>query len=270
MHRLGAVLFCLLAGAAMGAAQTSVSSTTSTSTTATITKDPQAIALAQKTLAAMSGAQAIAMVADSRASGSFTIAADAASPYPITLETQGTQKMRTTLTRPSGNVIRVLNGGVAAVIHADGSVRKLDANNTMAERIDHIPLLSLISEYQNANIEIVPGPAPNTFAVTLIPTAALADYYRGLTKTIFTVDPNSGLITSTQLTAHGEGSMKDTYQVQIVYANYQAVNGVMVPFHQTTYENGTMTSDLVINSIAFNVGVPDSDFTLPAEVANAN
>jgi hypothetical protein len=31
-----------------------------------------------------------------------------------------------------------------------------------------------------------------------------------------------------------------------------------------------MTTDLVLNSIAFNVGVPDSDFALPAEVANAN
>jgi hypothetical protein len=270
MQRLGALLFCLVAGAAMAAAQTSVGSTTSSSTTTTITKDPQAIALAQKALAAMGGLQAIATITDSRASGTFTIAADAASPYPITLETQGTLKVRSTLARPSGSVVRILNGGVAAVIHADDSVRKLDANNTMAQRVDHIPLLSLISEYQNANIEITLGAAPNTFAATLIPTTALADYYRGITKTIFTVDPNSGLITSMQFTAHGEGSMKDTYQVQIVYANYQAVNGVMVPFHQTTYENGTMTTDLVLSSIAFNVGVPDSDFTLPAEVVNAN
>jgi hypothetical protein len=269
MQRLGALLFCLLAVAAMAAAQISVSSTiTNTSTANTITKDPQAIALAAKTLAAMGGVQAIATITDSRASGSFTIAADAGSPYPITLETQGTQKARTTLVRSSGNVVRILNGGVAAVIHADGSVRTLDANNTMAQRVDHIPLLSLISEYQNGNIELTQGPTPNSFAVTMIPQTALADYYRGLTKTIFTVDANSGLITSMQLTAHGEASMTDTYQVQILFANYQAVNGVMVPFHQTTYEDGTMTSDLVLNSIAFNVGVPDSDFALPAEVAN--
>ena len=270
MQRPGALLFSLVASVAMVAAQTSVTSTTTTTTASAITKDPQAIALAVKVLGAMGGAQAIATIADSRASGTFTIATDAASPYPITLETQGTQKVRTTLTRPSGNNVRILNGGVAAVIHADGSVRTLDANNTMAQRVDHIPLLSLISEYQNGNIEVTSGPVPNSFAVTMIPQTAMADYYRGLTKTIFTVDPNSGLITSMQLTAHGEGSMTNTYQVQVVYANYQTVNGVMVPFHQTTYENGTMTTDLVLNSIAFNVGVPDSDFTLPAVVANAN
>ena len=269
MRRPGALLFCLVAGAVIAAAQTSVTSTSTTAPSA-ITKDPQAIALAAKAIAAMGGVQAIATITDSRASGTFAIASDSASPYPIMLETQGTQKVRTTLTRPNGANIRILNGGVAAVIHADGSVRTLDANNTMAQRVDHIPVLSLISEYQNGNIEVTSGPVPNSFAVTLIPTTAIGDYYRGLTKTIFTVDPNSGLIISMQLTAHGEGSLKDTYPVQIVYANYQAVNGVMVPFHQTTYENGTMTTDLVLNSVAFNVGVPDSDFTLPAEVANAN
>ena len=264
MNRSGTLLlFALLCSL------TAISSAQTASPSTPIAKDPQALALAQQAIAAMGGAQAIGAITDSRATGTFTIAADPASPYSIDLETEGTQKARSTLARPNGNTIRILNGGIAAVVRPDGSVRQLDSNNTMAQRVDHIPLLSLLSEYQNANIEVTGGPTPNSFAVTLIPATTLATYYRGLTKTIFNVDPSSGLVASMQLTAHGEGSLSDTYQVQIVYSNYQPVNGVMVPFHQTTYENGKLSTDLVLTSITFNVGVPDSDFTLPAEVTNA-
>ena len=54
-----------------------------------------------------------------------------------------------------------------------------------------------------------------------------------------------------------------------VFSDYHLVGGVMVPFHQTGYMNGRLQFDLTLTSIAFNVGVPDSDFILPAGVPNA-
>src|SRR5438552_3919626 len=123
-------------------------------TTTALTKDPQAMALAARALIAMGGQPSIA---DSRATGSLTLASNPSSALPIVLESQGTHKARTAVQRATGTSVRVMNGGAAGLQRADGSARTLLSKNSISERITYIPALSLLSEFQNANVEIALG-----------------------------------------------------------------------------------------------------------------
>src|SRR5439155_25825506 len=123
---------------------------------------------------------------------------------PIVLETQGTHKARTAVQRTNGISLRVMNGGAAAIQRADGSARTLLSKNSIGERISYLPVLSLVSEFQNANVEVTLGSVPNSFTLSYILDSAKADFYRTATKTIYTVDPVTGLITSMEITNFAE------------------------------------------------------------------
>src|SRR5438128_2859128 len=185
MFHCRVLLLCLSVSlAALTSAQT---------TSGVLTKDPQAIALAARALLAMGGQQAIA---DSRTTGTLTLVSDPSSVLPIVLESQGTHKARTAVQRATGTSVRIMNGGAAGLQRADGSTRTLLSKNSIAERITYIPALSLLSEFQNANVEIALGSAPNTFTLSCVPDSTKADFYRNATKTTYAVDPASGLIIS--------------------------------------------------------------------------
>src|SRR5256885_16606761 len=67
----------------------------STSTPFKITKDPEAVAVVQKALAAMGGAQALLYYQDSEATGNATVyGGGTQATYPITLKSKGTQETR--------------------------------------------------------------------------------------------------------------------------------------------------------------------------------
>ena len=258
MFRSRVLLFCLSASlASIAFAQT---------TTTAVTKDPQAMALAARSLLAMGGQQTIA---DSRATGILTLASDPSSALPIVLESQGTHKARTVIQRANGASVRVMNGGSAGLRRGDGSTRMLLSKNSLGERITYIPAMSLLSEFQNANVEVTLGSAPNTFTLSYIPDFTKADFYRAATKTTYTMDPATGAVASMDVTNFAEDNPGSGVPERTVFFDYRLVNGVMVPFHQTGYMNGKLQFDLTLDSVAFNVGVPDADFVVPTAVTNA-
>ena len=208
-------------------------------------------------------------IADSRATGSLTLASNPSSALPIVLESQGTHKARTAVQRANGTSLRIMNGGAAGLQRSDGSARTLLSKNSIGERITYIPALSLLSEFQNANVEVTLGSAPNTFTLSCVPDSAKADFYRTATKTTYAVDSASGLIISMEITNFAEEDPASGVPEKTVFSDYRLVSGVMVPFHQTSYMNGKLQFDLTLTSVGFNVGVPDSDFVLPTGVTNA-
>jgi hypothetical protein len=239
----------------------------------TITKDPQAIAVAQKALAAMGGAQALLAYQDSQATGNYTVYGGLTpTTYPITLKCKGTQETRVELQKPSGTAVRVVNQGQGAISRPDGSVIHLLMNNTLAERVNHIPLLSILAEYQNGNISIqyqgtaaVGGQTADVVAVSLVPTtdAIQGPLFAATTQTMFYVDQTTGLIDKIQFTNYAENDPNSPQRVEVYLGSWESVNGISVPFHQTTYTDGNMESDLVLSSVSFNVGLADSEFVLP-------
>jgi len=245
---------------------------TTTQPTTAIVKDAQALTLAQQSLAAMGATQALAF-ADSLATGQAQIfKPDGTSiTLPITKKSKGTTMVRTELQRPEGTQVRIMSNGAAVIQKANGSVRSLITNNTVAERVEHIPALSLLTEAANTNMEVkyvgpdsVNGQPADVISISYIPAAAQdPNLWRTMTRTLFYIDQTTKLVSKVQYQNFAENNTNLSDKVEVFFSNYQQVSGVSVPFQQSTYSDGQLLSTITLTSIAFNVGLTSTDFNLP-------
>jgi|SRR5579859_4957496 len=246
-----------------------------TTPAATIQRDPQAITLVQQSLAAMGTAQAL-LLGDSVATGQAQIFKPdgTSATFPITKKSIGTTMVRTELQRPEGTQVRVMNGGAAAIQMASGSIRPLVANNTMAERVEHIPALSILCEWGDTNMELVylgadtvNGQAADVVSVSQIPANAQdSSFWRSMTQTLFYIDRSTKFVSKVQYQKVAENNTNLSEKVEIFFSNYRAVSGVFVPFQYSTYSDGRLLTTVAFSSVSFNTGLAATDFNLP--VAN--
>jgi hypothetical protein len=239
----------------------------------TVVKDPQAVAVIQTAITAMGGAQALLNYQDSVANGTLTksVGSNPVS-FPIVLMSKGRQETRVELQRANGMSVRIVNQGQGAIQRADGTVVHLSMNNTLAERVNHVPLLSILADYQDGKIALayrgsaqVNGQTTDVVAISFVPTndPVQGPLFSKMTETLFYVDQTTSLIDKIQYRNNDEGSSNGSQLVELYLSNYQAVNGIVLPLHQITYADGSLDSDLILNNVTFNVGLSDSQFVLP-------
>ena len=235
-------------------------------------KDPGAVALALKAIHAMGDPAKVASIADSAAVGTLTVhGSQGVFSASTTIKTKGSQELRMESQWPIGTSTRIVNAGKGVIVRPDGSVKALILKNTFAERPHHIPALSLLAEHASPNIEItasgqssVAG-APADIISLSLPTSSdpqQAQFFRESTRRSFYIDRLTRLISKLEYPLYPENGGPPA-KIEIFYSDYRNISGVMVPFHQATYLDGTLQSDLVLNSVQFNVGLADSDFILP-------
>jgi hypothetical protein len=239
-------------------------------------RDPQAIALAQQSLGAMGGSQALSL-GDSLATGqvqSFRPDGTSAT-FPIVEKSLGTTMIRTEFQRPEGTRIRIVNGGIGAVQMPDGTIRSLVTNNTVMERIEYIPALSFLCEFQNPSIEIqyagtdtVSGRTADVVRLSYVPTsdANTADAWRLMTRTFVYIDQATKFVSKIQYQNFAENDTNLATKVEVVYSDYRSISGVMVPFTESTFADGQIESTLYLKSVRFNNGLLDAQFALPTKV----
>jgi hypothetical protein len=241
-----------------------------------VARDP--VAVAQQAVASMGGASALVGLQDSVGTGTLTLAGPSPKAMPIVLKTQGTRKVRSELQTPEGTRVRILNDGRAAALRPDGSVKWLSVENTLAERVSHIPALSLLAENADANVGVeymgpgvVNGQPAEVVGLSFTPSSDVkqAAEFLELTRCLFFVDPGSGTIAKIEYTHYAEGHRSTNWKEEVFLSDYRSVEGVLVPFKQITLRNGELESALELSSIQFNVGLADSEFALPVEVADA-
>jgi hypothetical protein len=238
-----------------------------------VSKDAQAVTIAQMTLGAMGGTSALLGYQDGQATGSLTVyAGNQAATYPVVLECKGTQETRVEIQKPTGTNVRIVNQGQGVIEKSNGTVVHLMMNNTLAERVGHIPILSILGEYLSTNVSLqyqgtaqVGGQNANIIAVSYVPTTdpVQGPIFAAMTQTLFYIDQATGLVDKIQYSNWDESNASSSQKVELYLSNYQVVNGISLPFRQTTYTDGTLYSDLALNSVSFNVGLSDSEFTLP-------
>lgn len=102
----------------------------------------------------MGSAQAM-LLGDSLTTGQVqTFVPDGTSvTLPMVKKSKGTKMIRTEVQRPEGARVLIVNSGTGAVQNPDGTVRSQSSNNTVAERVEHIPALSILSEWQSSSVE---------------------------------------------------------------------------------------------------------------------
>ena len=258
------ILLCLVVAASTHAAAASKYQ---------LTQDPQAVAVAQAAFTAMGGAQAVAGYQDSMASGTVTISTGGnAVSYPITMKSKGLRETRVELQMPKGTNTRIVNQGQGAILRPDGSVKSLFSNNTFAEHVNHVPVLSILAEYANGNVNLlyqgtqqVQGQSEDVIEVDFVPNLdpVQGPHFASMSRTLFFVNQSTRLVDKIQTTPFYEGAAKDTFTEEVYLADYRSVNGLFMPFRQTVFIDGTLDSDITFSAVNVNVGLSDEEFALP-------
>ena len=212
-------------------------------------RDPQAILIIQQSLAAMGGVQ-LAAIQDSQVAGTIQHSRpDGSLRMHVIIKSKGTKLLRYEVQTQNGTRLRILNRGRAVIHTPAGHVRQLSINNTLAERISHIPILSLLGDWADPAIEIqYVGPANNNghsadvIALSYAPTVdpAGAALYRSFSRTQFYIDQSTRVLLKTEFKNFAENDSNSSQKVEITYTDYRLVNGVLVPFLQTTYTDGNL------------------------------
>jgi hypothetical protein len=242
-------------------------------TTATPLSDPQAMALAVQSLSAMGSAPEALPLADSRANGVLTMYFGSPVQLKITLESKGLTQTRIEVQQAIGTSVQVMNGGQAAIQNPDGSIHQLVQVNLFAERVGHIPALSMLAEIHNpiALVEMISTSAANNSPddVIAVRLGQSSDpiqlmIQQRLSRTLFYINHASGFVDKVDYGYYSESPNPGRrMEIQDVFSDYRNIGGVAVPFHRTTYCDGRLESDLQLSSVNFNVGVPATDFVVP-------
>jgi hypothetical protein len=224
--------------------------------------DPQAVAILQRSLAAM-GCYLVGRGTSIKVVGVLKLA-DGTTVMPVTIQSQGNSRWRSDLDAPKEHKATIVNDGRGQIQHADGRVTPLAQYNTFHQRPMHIPCLTDIALPPTA-LEAIYLRAETTGADSLDVIQLLpADHpslktWTDRMKTVVWISRSTGYLAKMQYINASELDFNDTQVVEIEYSDYRSVGGLAVPFHQLTH-SGEFVLDLGLNSVQLNT--PPPDFTL--------
>jgi len=236
------------------------------------TSDPQALSLAQKSMAALSSATAITDVTIS-ANVTSLLGSDNETGTG-TLRAKGIAESRIDLSLTNGSRSEVrdtANGVPAGAWSTNGNASTAMAqHNAWVDAAWFFPPLSSLS--QTANPQFVfayvgqeqhGGLSVQHIRTYQVPAAAVTNSpIPSLSAMDFYLDPNSYLPLAIGFNLHADKNIGINIPIEIRFANYQAVNGIQVPFHFQQLMNGSLILDATVTSATFNTGLLDSTFTL--------
>jgi hypothetical protein len=236
-----------------------------------VTKDANAVAIIQQSLAAMGGGQTFV---DVQATGTTTLYGDSGSvSYPITLQATGKANVRSSLTKPSGVYVYVTDGQATC---ADAALATATADSQIdlfARRIDFVPALTILADYARPDIQVqyvradtLGGSTVDVVALSFIPPGLTpSPQAYTATQRSFFIDRATGFVLKIQFITVADALTLTGLNTEVVFSNYQTFSGFAVPMDQATYINGNLGIDLALTSVAFNTGLDSSLFAMTCE-----
>jgi hypothetical protein len=236
------------------------------------TSDPQALSLAQKSIAALTGGTPITDVTIS-ANVTSILGSDNETGTG-TIRAKGNTESRVDLSLTTGirsEVRDTANGVPAGAWSTNGNASTAMAqHNAWIDAAWFFPPLSSLSQTANPQFVFVyvgqeqhDGLPVQHIRSYQVPVSAVTNsLITSLSAMDFYLDPNSYLPLAIGFNQHADKNIGVTVPVEIRFANYQAVNGIQVPFHFQQLLNGSLILDATVTSAAFNTGLLDSTFTL--------
>lgn len=233
--------------------------------------DPQAVALAQQSIAVLTGGTTISDVT-LNANVTSTLGSDDETGTAV-LEAKGSGESRVDLNLSGGtrsDVRNVTSGSPAGAWEKNGGSSTAYAfHNCWSDAVWFFPALSSLSQTSNPSFifkyigqESHNGVATQHIQVFQVPAQGPKSALR-LSLMDFYLDPTSYLPLAVSFEQHPDDDMSTNIPVEIEFANYQAVGGIQVPFHFQRSFNGGVVLDITITNAVFNSGLQDSLFTLP-------
>jgi len=233
----------------------------------TVTSDPQAITLAAQSFAALTQGTT---VADVTLSGTATwIVGGDNFGGPVTLKALGAGQSRIDLNL-SGlqrSEIRTLNNGIPAIGWIDASgTHKGAEHNCYTEAAWFFPALWSLWNTSNPALTatFLGSTTYNSVSAQhlLMHEYASDQFLNALSATDVYVAPTNFLPSGITFKAHPDTDALRDVPVEIRFANYQNVNGVMVPFRIQKLLNGSLMLDITVQSATINSGLSALDFTI--------
>jgi hypothetical protein len=240
--------------------------------TVTPTSDPQAISLANQTLSALVGTT---QVGDVTLTGTAVRTAGSdVGTGAVTLKVLGTGLSRVDLSLSNGlrSEIRNLSNGSpqGSWVAPDSSTHSMANHNSMTDAAWFFPALSVLSQASNTNLlfTYIGQETRNGNAVQHIRAAQNVSSSvdpTGLIQRLSTediyLDATSLLPVALTFSEHPDNNALTNIPVEVDFSNYQAVNGVKIPFRIQKFFNGTLFLDVTVQSAALNSGLTNADFT---------
>jgi hypothetical protein len=244
----------------------------------TATQNPQAVALATNSIAVLSGS---VQIADITLSGTATrIAGSDVGTGTVTLRAFGTLDSRMDLSLSSGTFSEIRNAAngtpQGSWLAPNGSVGNMAMHNCFTDAAWFFPALTVLSQTSNPNLSITyvgletkNGTSVQhlTFAAVSTVQATAAAGLRGPVASLFTLSSTDVYLNSSSLlpvafvfSTHPDNDALTNIPVEIDFSNYQAVNGVQIPFNIQKFLNGSLFLDLTIQAASLNSGLTDSVF----------
>jgi len=236
----------------------------------TATSDAQAVSLAQHSLAALTGGAAISDVT-LKANVTSILGSDNESGTG-TFRAKGTSESRSDLALANGTLSQARSSqsnGPSGAWSKNGSTAVAEApHNLLTDASWFFPALTCLSQYASSAYvftyigqEQHGGVNTQHLQVALVPPAGVTSIQR-LSTTDFYLDPISFLPLAVDFKVHPDNDANIDIPVEILFANYQIVNGIHVPFHIQRMLDGGVVLDVSVTNAALNTGIPDSAFTL--------
>jgi hypothetical protein len=108
-----------------------------------------------------------------------------------------------------------------------------------------------LSVHHLRSYRYVPAKSAKTTALTL--QLSTTDYY---------LDASTLLPVAAVFNIHPDDDASVNIPVEILYSQYQLMNGLQVPLHIQRYLQGELAVDLLVSSAMVNSGLPDSEFNI--------
>jgi hypothetical protein len=238
-----------------------------------VTQNPAAILLARNSVAVLSGS---VQIADITLTGTATrVAGSDTGSGTVTLKALGTSSSRMDLSLSDGTFSEIRTAPSGAPqgewLAPNGSYNTMAMHNCFTDAAWFYPALTVLSETLNSNLSIiyVGQETKNGISVqhlhfasnSAAQTTGVADPLVTLSSTDVYLNSSSLLPVAFAFNTHPDNNALLNIPVEVDFSNYEAVNGVQVPFHIQKFLNGSLFLDMTIQSAAVNSGLTVSAFS---------
>lgn len=164
----------------------------------------------------------------------------------------------------SGDMVYIYDGKAASIRPSGGKLHMLSMPTSLAPQMLNMPQLSLAWRAQQQGLGISAyTPDAQSDAVELLSPAIHDPFLQAVVPddpVCIVFDRQTQNIRRIESFVHPENHPSIFYRQSVVYGDYRSVDGMQVPFNQEFYRDGFLYKTLLVDSVAFNVGVQAAEF----------
>ena len=235
-----------------------------------VTRDPQAVAILNQSVAAAGGLPAISSIEDFTGIGTITYYwADQQVQCPVTVRGLGVSDFRLDASLPAGTRTWAASGYSGVLIGTDGAQHSSPFYNLTTAGSLTLPYTRIAAILSDSSTSIsyvglvtVSGQQLQQvhFALAVDPKIASSVPLSGLGTFDMYFDSTSFLVTKLTETVWSETDFTTTLPHEIDFTNYQSAGGIQAPLTVTEIVNGQTTWAVTLSSLTYNSGLTDSIF----------